>query len=85
MVQIVSFTGSFSNASKHWVSTMSFGHVVDQLHDKYSLANTSSTKKTFHNQQTKLMLKEGTQRYNTIIKEKGNIKQRKHWNQSLSN
>ena len=46
VVQIVTLTGSLAHSSKHGVSTMSLGHVVDKLHDQDSLADTSSTEQS---------------------------------------
>ena len=48
MVQIVSFTSSLSHTSKHRVATMSFGNIVNQFHDQHSLADSSTTKQTWH-------------------------------------
>lgn len=48
MVQVISFARSLSDTSKHRVPTMSFSYVVDQFHDKYSLADTSTTKQTWY-------------------------------------
>lgn len=46
MVQVISLTGTLSDTSKHRVTTMGLGHVVDQLHDQHSLAYTSTTEQT---------------------------------------
>lgn len=46
MIQIISLSSSLSNTSKHWVTTMSFGNIVNQFHDKNSLSNTCSTEET---------------------------------------
>mmetsp|Transcript_15998 Transcript_15998/g.53610 ORF Transcript_15998/g.53610 Transcript_15998/m.53610 type:complete len:380 (-) Transcript_15998:156-1295(-) len=43
VVQIVAFTGAFSNTGEHGVTTVSLSDVVDELHDKHSLADTSSS------------------------------------------
>merc|ERR1719167_419009 len=39
VVQIVSFAGSLSDSGEHRVTTVSFGHVVDQLHDQDGFAD----------------------------------------------
>lgn len=46
MVQIVSFAGAFTHSGKHGVTTVSLGHVVDQLHDQHSLTDTGATEQT---------------------------------------
>ena len=46
MVQIVALTGTFTDSSKHGVTTMGLGNIVDQFHDKYGLADTGATEKT---------------------------------------
>merc|ERR1719225_1282077 len=46
VVQIVTLTGPLTHTSEHGVTTMSLGHVVNQLHDQDSLAHTSSTEET---------------------------------------
>ena len=48
MVQVISFTSPLSDTSKHWVTSVSFGNVVNQFHNQYSLAHTSSTKQTLN-------------------------------------
>lgn len=44
MIQVVSLAGPLAHASEHGVTTMGFGHVVDQLHDQHSLSYSSATK-----------------------------------------
>ncbi|KAH1018105.1 hypothetical protein HUJ05_005922 [Dendroctonus ponderosae] len=44
--QLRTFTGTFSDSSKHRVTTMGLGHVVDQLHDEYSFAHTGTAEET---------------------------------------
>ena len=46
MVQIVSFTGSLTDSSKHGVTTVVLRNVVDELHDDDSLADTRTTEET---------------------------------------
>ena len=46
MVQIIAFTCSLTNASEHRVTTMSFGNIVDQFHNQYSLSYPCSSKQT---------------------------------------
>merc|ERR1712055_1027887 len=46
VVQIIALTGPLTHSSEHRVTTMSLGHVVNQLHDQDSLAHTSSTEET---------------------------------------
>eukprot|EP00043_Microstomoeca_roanoka_P001490 m.33042 g.33042 ORF g.33042 m.33042 type:complete len:558 (+) comp10850_c1_seq1:312-1985(+) len=46
MVQIVTLASAFTDTSKHRETRVSLGDVVDQLHDKHSLADTSTTEKT---------------------------------------
>lgn len=47
MVQVISFAGSLAHSSKHRVTTVSLRHIVYQLHNQHSLANTSTAKQTF--------------------------------------
>ena len=49
MVEIVTLTGPLSHTSEHGVTTMGLGHVVDQLHNEHSLADSSTTKQTCKN------------------------------------
>lgn len=46
MVEIVALSGSLTDTSEHRVTTMLLSDVVDQLHDKHSLADTSTTEKS---------------------------------------
>lgn len=46
MVQVVSFAGTLPHSGEHGVTTVGLGHVVDQLHNQHSLADTSATKQT---------------------------------------
>jgi len=46
VIEIVSFTGTFTDSGKNGVTSVSLGNIVDQLHDKYGLANTGTTKET---------------------------------------
>uniref|UniRef100_A0A182N3R5 Transcription initiation factor TFIID subunit 8 n=1 Tax=Anopheles dirus TaxID=7168 RepID=A0A182N3R5_9DIPT len=46
VVQIVTLAGALSDAGEHGVTTVRLGHVVDQLHDKYGLADTGTTEQT---------------------------------------
>lgn len=55
MVQVIPLTGTLSHTSKHRVTTMGLGHVVDQLHDQYSLAYTGTTEQTCQVEKTKLV------------------------------
>lgn len=50
MVEIVTLTGPLSHTSEHRVTTMGLGHIVDQLHNKYSLAHSSTTKQAYRKQ-----------------------------------
>ena len=46
MVEIIALSSPFPNTSKDRVAAMSLGHIVDELHDQYSLADTCSSKQT---------------------------------------
>jgi hypothetical protein len=46
MVEIVAFTGTFTDSGKNGVTSVSLGNVVDQLHDKYGLADAGTTEET---------------------------------------
>ena len=46
IVQVVSFTGSFSDTSKDWVTTVSLSDVVNKFHNQYSFSDTSTTEQT---------------------------------------
>merc|ERR1719384_1977694 len=46
VVEIVTLTGPLSHTSKHRVTTVGLGDVVDQFHDQHSLAHTGSAKQT---------------------------------------
>merc|ERR1712055_644178 len=46
VVQIIALTGPLTHSGEHGVTTVSLGHVVDQLHDQDSLAHTGSTEQT---------------------------------------
>merc|ERR1719376_1335729 len=46
VVKIVAFTGPLTHAGKHRVTTMGPSNIVDQLHNKYSLADTSTAEQT---------------------------------------
>merc|ERR1711955_157317 len=46
VVQIVSFPSSLSDTSEHGETTVSLGDVVNQFHDKYSLADASTAEQT---------------------------------------
>ena len=46
VVQIISFTGTFSNSSKDRVTSVVHGNVVNKFHDNNSLSDTSSSEKT---------------------------------------
>lgn len=46
MVQVVSFAGTLPHSSEHRVTPVGLGHVVDQLHNQHSLADTSAAKQT---------------------------------------
>merc|ERR1719223_1009116 len=46
VVQIISFTGTFSNTSKDRVSSVVHGNVVNKFHDNDGLSDTSSSKET---------------------------------------
>merc|ERR1719186_843255 len=46
VVQIVALPGPLTDTSEHRETTMSLGNVVDQLHDKHSLAHSSTTEET---------------------------------------
>lgn len=43
MVQIISLARPLSHAGEDRVSTMSFGHVIDELHNEYGFAHASTT------------------------------------------
>jgi hypothetical protein len=46
VIQIVSFSGSFTDSCEDGITTVSFGDVVDQFLDDDSLADTSTTEQT---------------------------------------
>merc|ERR1719350_2453074 len=46
VVQIVALPGPLTDTSEHGETTVSLGNVVNQLHDKHSLADTSAAEKT---------------------------------------
>jgi hypothetical protein len=46
VVEIVTFTGTFTDTSEHGETTVSLGDVVNKLHDENGLADTSTTEKT---------------------------------------
>ena len=46
VVQVVTLTGPLAHSGKDGVTSVSLGHVVDQLHDQDSLAHTGSTEQT---------------------------------------
>ena len=46
MVEIVTLASTLADTSKDRVTTMSLGHIVNQLHDKYGLADASTAEKT---------------------------------------
>ena len=46
MVKIISLTGTLSDSSKDGITTMGFSNVVNQLHNKHSLADTGTTEET---------------------------------------
>ena len=46
MIQIISLSRPLSDAGKDGVSSVSFGNVVDQLHDQDGLAHTSAAEET---------------------------------------
>merc|ERR1712055_1098109 len=46
VVQIVALPGPLADTGEHGETTVSLGNVVDQLHDKHSLADTSAAEKT---------------------------------------
>merc|ERR1719328_129534 len=46
VVQIVALPGPLADAGEHGETTVSLGNVVNQLHDKHSLADASAAEKT---------------------------------------
>merc|ERR1711878_85476 len=46
VVQIVTLPGPLADTSEHRETTVSLGNVVDQLHDKHSLAHSSTAEET---------------------------------------
>ena len=46
VIQVVSFTGSLTNASENGQTTASLSDVIDKLHDENCFTNTGATKKT---------------------------------------
>mmetsp|Transcript_21603 Transcript_21603/g.27489 ORF Transcript_21603/g.27489 Transcript_21603/m.27489 type:complete len:254 (-) Transcript_21603:657-1418(-) len=46
VVQIISFTGTFTNTSKNRETTMSTSNITDKFHNQNCFTDTSSTKKT---------------------------------------
>lgn len=46
MVQVIPLTSTFTDASKHRVTTMSLCNVVNQLLNKHSLSDTSTSEET---------------------------------------
>lgn len=47
VVQVVALAGPLAHPGEHRVTTVGLGHVVDQLHDQHSLADTSTSKQTW--------------------------------------
>ena len=47
VVQVVSLAGTLAHPGEHGVTTVGLGHVVDQLHDQYSLAHTGTAEQTW--------------------------------------
>jgi peptide chain release factor 1 len=46
VVEIVTFTGTFSDTGENRVTTMGFGDVVNQFHNKYGLSDSSTTEES---------------------------------------
>lgn len=46
VVQVITLTSTFTDASKHRVTTMSLCDVVNQLLNKHSLSDTSTSEET---------------------------------------
>ena len=46
VVEIVAFTGALTDSGENGVTSVSLGNVVDQLHDKYGLADAGTTEET---------------------------------------
>jgi len=46
VIQIVTLSGSLTDTGEYGVTTMSLSDVINQLHDKYSLAYTGTTEKS---------------------------------------
>ena len=44
MIEVVAFAGALADASEHRVTTVRFGHVIDQFHDQHGLADAGATK-----------------------------------------
>ena len=47
VVEIVTLSGPLSHSREHRVTSVSLGHVVDQLHNQHSLAHTGTTEQTW--------------------------------------
>ena len=46
VVKVITFTRALTHSSKHGVTTVAFGDVIDELHDDHGLTYTSTTKRT---------------------------------------
>jgi len=46
VIEIVALASSLSDSSKHGVTTMSLGDIVNKLHDEHSLSDTSTTEES---------------------------------------
>ena len=46
MIEIITFTSTFTNAGEYRVSTVFFGDIIDELHERDGLANAGAAKQT---------------------------------------
>lgn len=74
MVQVVSLTSTLAHTGKHRVATMGLGHVVDQLHNQDSLADTSATKQTCRSEEEDYRITIGKKISSFIIGNKQRMK-----------
>jgi hypothetical protein len=46
MIQVVTFTCTFTNTGEHRETIVSFGNIIDKLHDQHGLTDTCTTEQT---------------------------------------
>lgn len=55
MVEIVTLASALTDTSKHRVTTMGLGDVVNQFHNQYRLTDTSTTEETYRTYIVKML------------------------------